>query len=213
MKQDAPHPTHSCKCLPSGNLQGGEDVTAPSSQNNIYQHALLPCMVLEYSYKHRLRQKEISLIANELNARLGTVVFSGTDNVESASLRGFGAMEQYDILFVDNELVGIISGKTPMLTVRGLLRYTATKKHVTVDMGAVPHICNGADVMTPGIADADPGIAAGDFVWMRDEKNRKPLAIGESLMPGEGLRSSEKGKGVRMIHHVGDELWGVGGKQ
>jgi hypothetical protein len=28
LKQDAPHPTHSCKGLPSGNLQGGEDVTA-----------------------------------------------------------------------------------------------------------------------------------------------------------------------------------------
>jgi PUA-domain protein len=166
-------------------------------------------MVLEYSYKHRLRQKEIAKLSETLNANLGTAVFTENDNVETASLRGFDAKKTYDIIFVDNALIGIFVDGRPMLTVKGLLKYGATKRFVTVDMGAVPYVCNGADIMTPGIVDADPGIAPGDFVWVRDEKNRKPLAIGEALLPGLELKSSKKGKGVKMVHRVGDDLWAV----
>jgi PUA domain protein len=142
-----------------------------------------------------------------LNTNLGANVFTDKDNIETATLKGFDTKKTYDLLFMNNQLIGILVDQKPMLTVRGLLKYRPTLKYITVDMGAVPYICNGADVMTPGIVDADPTIKVGDFVWMRDEKNMKPLAIGESLMSGDDLKKSEKGKGVRMIHWVGDDLW------
>jgi len=76
-----------------------------------------------------------------------------------------------------------------------------------VDMGAVKFVYNGADVMAPGIVKADASIAIGDFVWVRDERNLRPLAVGEALMSGAEMGASEKGKSVRSIHHVGDDLW------
>jgi len=95
----------------------------------------------------------------------------------------------------------------PVLSVRGLLKWPATKRWVTVDMGAVPYVYNGADVMAPGIVEADPAIAVGDLVWVRDEKNRRPLAVGAALMTGAEMAAAEKGKSVKAVHHVGDEYW------
>jgi len=77
-------------------------------------------------------------------------------------------------------------------------------------MGAVRFIYNGADVMAPGIVDADPGIRAGDIVWVRDEKNGRPLAIGRAIMDGPTMAREEKGKATQTIHHVGDEIWRLG---
>ena len=174
-------------------------------RTNIYPKRHSLAMAIEFRHKHRLRQKEILAISTELNDKLGTTVFSDSDNVEVAESRDL------QILFVDNKIAGIITGERPMLTVHGLIRYGASKRYVTVDMGAVPFVCNGADVMTPGIVDADSLIAPGDYVWIRDERNKKPLAIGIALMSGDELRASEKGKGVKMLHWVGDELWSCKG--
>jgi PUA domain protein len=79
-------------------------------------------------------------------------------------------------------------------------------KRVAVDMGAVPHVVNGADVMSPGIVSADPEIKAGDVVVVVDERHGKPLAIGLALLDGSAMRAP-KGKAVKNIHHVGDEIW------
>jgi PUA domain protein len=113
-------------------------------------------------------------------------------------------MEAY---FVDNEVQAVRIGGKAMITVRGLLRTPAAKGHVTVDMGAVPFVTKGADVMGPGIVEADPSIAAGDMVWVRDVKNRKPLAIGVALIAGPEMAEKRPGKAIQSVHYVGDRLW------
>src|SRR2546428_8934585 len=111
------------------------------------------------------------------------------------------------LLLRNNDAIAIFleSGIAP--TIRGLLAFPAKKRAVTVDMGAVRFIYNGADVMAPGIVEADPGIRAGDVVWVRDEKNGRPLAIGRAVMDGPTIARQEKGKTIQTIHHVGDEIW------
>ena len=69
---------------------------------------------------------------------------------------------------------------------------------------------NSSLLMAPGIIDADPGIRPGDFVWVRDERHRQPLAIGRALMDGPTMVRERKGKAVETIHHVGDDLWALG---
>src|SRR5207249_10774681 len=107
----------------------------------------------------------------------------------------------------DNVVGRVLVGGRPFPPVRGLLAFPAGRRYVTVDMGAVRFVYNGADGMAPGIVDADPGIAPGDLVWVRDEKNRRPLAVGEALISGPEMVASEHGKAVRTLHHVGDPLW------
>ena len=116
----------------------------------------------------------------------------------------------FRLLLRGNEAIALFVDGGIVPTVRGLLAFPAMKRWVTVDMGAVRFIYNGADVMAPGIVEADLAIRAGDVVWVRDEKNRRPLAVGRAIMDGPTMAREEKGKAVETIHHVGDDLWRLG---
>lgn len=151
--------------------------------------------------RHRMRQKEIAALAARIEAATGGKVFSALDTVDMAEGPDF------DAVMVDGKVLAVVIGGIPFLTVRGLLRYGALKRYVTVDMGAVKFVANGADVMGPGIVDADPSIAEGDYVWIRDERNKRPLAIGRALVPADAMLSKVKGKAVASVHFVGDKLW------
>lgn len=112
-----------------------------------------------------------------------------------------------DIIYVNGEVLGLIVNERPFLSVRGLLACRAKRRFATVDMGAVKFVYNGADVMAPGIIDADPLITEGELAWVRDERNLQPLAVGVALMSGKDMVAQDKGKALKSIHHVGDAIW------
>lgn len=152
-----------------------------------------------------MRQKEVSAVVSRMTELLGGSPFQPGEQVDLAE------GPEYDVIFVGGQVLAIVAEGEPFPTVRGLLSMTAGRRYVTVDMGAVPHVSNGADVMAPGIVDADPSISRGDLVWVRDERNLKPLAIGKALMEGSQMVELRKGKAVKTIHHVGDALWKAAG--
>lgn len=80
-------------------------------------------------------------------------------------------------------------------------------KKITVDMGAIPYVCSGADVMRPGITTIDEGIAKDSPVAVIDEKYGKILAVGISLFDSEEMKKMEKGKVIKNLHYVGDWIW------
>jgi PUA domain protein len=141
----------------------------------------------------------------ELSERLykvfGADTFSLNDTVDSAETKN------YDIIYVNNEVLAMIIDDEPFLTLKGILKYHPRNRWVTVDMGAVKFVYNGADVMAPGIVNADPTIEKDDLVWVRDERNLQPLAIGKALMSGIEMISANKGKAIETLHYVGDRLW------
>lgn len=160
-------------------------------------------MALKPRKRHRLRRKEADKLLKDLSTALGITVGNVVfDVAEAGELR---------LLYFDGEVLGILVDEGPFLTVRGLLRYSPKKRFVTVDMGAVEYVCNGADVMAPGIVEADVGIRAGDLVWVRDERNKQPLAVGIALMAGADMVRGQRGKAIKSIHYVGDELWNLAG--
>ncbi|MCQ2071184.1 MAG: RNA-binding protein [archaeon] len=154
--------------------------------------------------RKRLRNKEVKALADQLEAALGVPVFSENEPVDRAESTDF------DLIFVGNDILGLIKDDVPFLTVRGILKYKPAQRFVTVDMGAVPFITNGADCMGPGIVDADENIQEGDFVWIRDMKNLVPLAVGKSLRSGADLKAKLGGKAILTINNVGDKLWKAG---
>ena len=80
-------------------------------------------------------------------------------------------------------------------------------KKITVDMGAVKFVVNGADIMRPGIVEIEEGILKDEFVAVIDKNNQKPLAVGIALFSSEEMKSMTSGKVIKNIHYVGDELW------
>lgn len=156
---------------------------------------------VSFRRRHRLRRKEIEAIAEKLAGPWGIEPIPRDAAVDRAEAAGG------DLLFVEGELVGFFLEEEPVLTVKGLLRYRPTKRWVTVDMGAVPFVAKGADVMGPGVVEAEGEIRAGDPVWVRDERHRQPLAVGRALVDGPAMLGRPKGKVVESLHHVGDRLW------
>lgn len=82
-----------------------------------------------------------------------------------------------------------------------------TLKKITVDMGAVRFVANGADIMRPGIVAFDDGIEAGDVVVVVDQNFGKNLAVGLALAGSVEMKSMDMGKAVKNLHYVGDRIW------
>jgi PUA domain protein len=150
--------------------------------------------------RYRLRKDELKNLVREVGDRFGGAV-AGTLGKE------------VEIQESEEGIDLIISGGRMLFFRKNGLLFPTLKmvdliqlKRVAVDMGAVPHVVNGADVMSPGIVSADPKIKAGDVVVVVDERHGKPLAIGLALLDGSAMRAP-KGKAVKNIHHVGDEIW------
>ncbi len=77
---------------------------------------------------------------------------------------------------------------------------------VTVDMGAVKHICNGADVMRPGIVSMDD-FAKGALVTVKDSRYAKYIAVGVALLSSDDAKGMSRGVIVKNMHYVGDMIW------
>ena len=154
--------------------------------------------------RKRMRSKDIKVLSETIEAEMGVPVFTENDPVDLAE------GPEFNLIFVGNDILGLVYDEKPFLTIRGSQKYKPQRRYVTVDMGAVRFVTNGADVMGPGITEADDDIKEGDLVWIRDEKNKVPLAIGVALRDTAGIRSKEKGKAIQMLHFVGDKLWKAG---
>lgn len=151
--------------------------------------------------RRRLREKEVKALAEDVANALGVEPFRPGEPVDRAESTDF------DILFINNIAEGLVYNGKAFLTVRGLLRSRPERASVTVDMGAVPFVTKGADIMGPGIVDADPDLRPGDLVWVKDVNNGVPLAVGEALISGPQMRERSPGKAIKSIHHVADKLW------
>lgn len=79
--------------------------------------------------------------------------------------------------------------------------------NLVIDMGAVPFICKGADLMAPGVLSIKEQFNQNDLLLIIDEHHGKPLAIGVSLFDSEEMKKLNRGKVVKNLHYVGDKLW------
>jgi PUA-domain protein len=78
---------------------------------------------------------------------------------------------------------------------------------VVVDMGAIRFVCNGADVMAPGIVRYEGNFGKGEVVLVVDVTHGKPLALGEILYTSEEAKNIKQGPVVKTKHYVSDKIW------
>ena len=154
-----------------------------------------------------LRFKQIRSISDEVEGRLGVSLNLANSFLEEAHFEGI------DLILVDRvpKLMCLTNDSTKIWfpTLRGLLDWEVKCHWAEVDHGAIPFLMNGADCMAAGIQESDSRIGVGAPIWIRDEVHGRPLAIGWSLMDGDVMRQSSKGKAVLTVHWVGDELWSL----
>ncbi len=80
---------------------------------------------------------------------------------------------------------------------------------VMVDMGAVKFMCNGANVMRPGITNYSQ-FEKDQLVCIKEESKHKFLAVGKSCVPSSEMKSLSKGEIVKNMHYISDIYWESG---
>ncbi|MBM2852224.1 MAG: RNA-binding protein [Candidatus Nitrosotenuis sp.] len=79
---------------------------------------------------------------------------------------------------------------------------------VTVDMGAVKFMCNGANVMRPGVK-IFTEFEKDQLVCIVEESQRKVLAVGRALVSSKELSEMVKGQVVENMHYISDIYWEI----
>jgi PUA domain protein len=150
-----------------------------------------------------LKAKQAKLILNEIAERLKI-------NVEAL----FGSKANVEVVEAEVGKIYLVNGKPLFFKIGERVlptllfqEFALRAPKIVVDMGAVPYVCNGADVMAPGIRHVDGEFGEGDLVLVVDEKHGKPLALGESLYDAESARNAKQGVVVKTLHFVSDKVW------
>ncbi|HID17657.1 TPA: RNA-binding protein [Candidatus Bathyarchaeota archaeon] len=150
-----------------------------------------------------LRSKDSKILLRRFSSeyRLPETFFGRKPKVESLSLPG-----GKELFLVEGRSLILAVGDRlyPTLTFHEALR---SLPKVVVDMGAVPHVCNGADVMAPGVRKIEGAFKEGSVVSVVDERHRKFLAVGVAEVGSEAIERLGKGKCVKNVHYVGDKVW------
>ncbi len=152
-----------------------------------------------------VRWKQIRKEMQEISERIGVELSI------SGSFLERGHFQEKDLILVDKLPLAMQiktdAGKRWYPTIRGILAWGSEKNWAAVDHGAIPFLMNGADCMGAGVHKADSNIETGDLMWIKDQQHGKPLAIGIALVNGTEMTAMTKGKAIKTIHWVGDELW------
>ena len=155
---------------------------------------------MDVKSRHHLRSDAVDEVRERLADGLG-IDLAG-DSFELVELTG----SPFDLVLVDGDPDVLYYEDEPFVTVRGANAHPPERGVVTVDAGAVSFVSDGADVMRPGITEADEDISEGDLVVIAEETHGKVLAVGRALVDGDGM-VGESGKVVESLHHVGDDLF------
>lgn len=77
---------------------------------------------------------------------------------------------------------------------------------VRVDEGAVDPILRGADVMIPGIKEYT-SFTKDNPVCVLEPNKKYAIAVGISLVSSADLNSVKKGKGIKVLSRLNDDIW------
>lgn len=151
--------------------------------------------------RYVLRKKEIKKI-NEYTQQYLNFTISKDDKVE--------ILEKENKIILINGIPALFYYEEKHIpTLKFLYNISLEKSFVMVDVGAIPHILNGAKIFAAGIVNADKDIRKGDIVTVIDEKYEKPIAVGIALINGTDMIEQKTGIALKNIHYVGDEIWNL----
>ncbi|MBN2336100.1 DUF1947 domain-containing protein [Candidatus Bathyarchaeota archaeon] len=148
--------------------------------------------------RQSLKRKEAKKLIEDIETRFEGVSAKKVESAEFEDKRVYLLEDRPEFVEDGNGLYPFLRGS-----------YVDKLQSVVVDMGAIPYVCNGADVMAPGITEMGV-FDEGDLVVIRDVTHGKALAVGRALKGSAEIEASKKGKVIQNLHYVGDKLWNAG---
>ena len=153
--------------------------------------------------RHFLKEKETKRFLLEVSKTLGTDI---EQLLESKTRVEVNKTETAEI-FIFNGRPVLARSNGALFPTLSFEELFAIIPKIVVDMGAVPYVCKGADVMAPGVVAIEGEFRENDLLLVVDERHGKPLAVGVALFSSEAMKTVSHGKTVKNLHYVGDKLW------
>jgi len=153
--------------------------------------------------RHLLKRKQQKAELEKIEAALGTDV-----NIDDKTQLETGVLDDgTHVLLYQNEILFFEKESRLFPTLHALLKDMVSVPKITIDMGAIRYVVNGADIMRPGVTKVDDTVRENSVVVVVDQNHGKPLAVGIATMDAEQMRLATKGKVVLSVHYVNDHLW------
>lgn len=150
-----------------------------------------------------LKEKETRALLNQATESLGTDIGKllpqkiNIEVVETRDLR----------LYLANDRPVLVETEARLIPTLLFSEFFSIAPKAVVDMGAVPYVCKGANIMRPGIRRFEGQFIKGSYVYVSDEKHGKPIAVGVALFDKEEAEKAIQGPVVQNLHYVGDFIW------
>ncbi|HJJ88927.1 MAG TPA: RNA-binding protein [Methanocorpusculum sp.] len=155
--------------------------------------------------RHPIKKSKISSLMQKLGENIGEdVALYKAPVIEIAE-----TASKFNIYVIDKRPLIMEHDTWAFPTLRGAILRPFFGHRIVVDMGAVPYLINGADVMRPGIVSVTDDVVAGRPALVVDESHNKPLAVVLSLYDADDIIALEKGKVAKNLHYIGDDLWNL----
>jgi len=151
-----------------------------------------------------LKEREVKLILERISKTLSLApaeILDSDSKFEAMKLDSSGR-----VFFVD-DIPAFIESEDEILPTLFNERVLSKLPSLTVNMGAVPYICNGADVMAPGVTKIDGVFTVGSIITISEERFSKKIAVARALSSSEEIVAKKQGKVAENLHYVSDKLW------
>jgi len=153
--------------------------------------------------RHFLKTKEAEALLNKASEKLKV----NLEQIVKAKANVELIQTEFAEIYLINGKPSLVKAEDNIFPTLVFNEFLASSPKVVINMGAVPHVCNGANIMAPGIIRFEGEFREGDFVLVVDEKHGKPIAIGEIIYDTDAAKNVTHGVVVRNVHFVGDKIW------
>ena len=174
-------------------------------------------------HRHYLSKKDSKKIVMKIKGMYPLIFerfLKDYNRIEVAKIKKSSG-EEYSVYIVDNIPFAIELSKDytliPSMRIildiysnNGLTTLISNFKYVITDKGALKPILRGADIMIPGIIKHNE-FNENDIVLVLSvsDNNIIPVAVGKALIKSREIDLKKKGKAVKNLHYIGDELWNI----
>ena len=158
---------------------------------------------MSLTHRHFLRDKETRATLDEIQRTIPSLDLS---RLKESKIEVANLTSESQIILIDCKpaFLKTEKGLLPTLTNTSVLQTIPT---ITVDAGAVPHICNGSDLMAPGIVKITGDFPTEAIVAVAEQTYGKRIAIVQALVDSKTMATTKRGKVATALHYVGDKTW------
>ncbi len=116
-----------------------------------------------------------------------------------------------DLIRLNKEIIGCLYNDFFVPNLKLIINTNLNLPYILIDTGAISFVTKGADIMAPGIKYISD-FKENELILIKDETHKKNLALGITLFDSNTMKSLKKGKTIKTLHYIGDNIWNYDNK-